>query len=164
MDSRALRKARRGLKSNCEKRFSFRRDVRFCCGELVSTGGVPKRVDGVPLQEVLPVWCVLMVKGLCLGSHSTSLSVMAPWERTRRAVTLRAVSRNTKLYVQVSKLIDCLRQGVIYSHDVEEPDHDGEDARSNEQPPEGHPQAFLAGGLLIHVAKRVQAQDRHGTS
>ena len=44
-------------------------------------GGVAMRMGGVPFRsggdcptcvrdEVLPVWCVLMVKALCLGSKS----------------------------------------------------------------------------------------------
>jgi hypothetical protein len=60
-------------------------------------------------EEELPVWWVLMVKALCLGSYcdsaSTSESVMAPRERTIRAVMRRAVSRKTKLWVKLVYII-----------------------------------------------------------
>ena len=74
-------------------------------GEPQSTGGVPMRICGLALMllrdEVLPVWWVVMVKALCLGSYcdsvSTSERVMAPRERTLRAVMLRERSQKTKL-------------------------------------------------------------------
>jgi len=68
-------------------------------------GGVPPTLE----RELLPVWCVLMVKALCFGSYwdsvSTSDRVIAPRERTPRAVILRDLSRKTKL---CSVLATCL--------------------------------------------------------
>lgn len=95
MDCRTLRRVRTGLKLNCVKRDSFCGEAEGC-GEPMSTGGVPMRIGGVPVRdEVEPVWCVLMLKAF-VGYDSispASESAIAPFERTRRAVNLRDVSR-----------------------------------------------------------------------
>ena len=52
-------------------------------------------------EEALPVLCLLRVKGLSFASWASrsgcDVRLMAPWERTRRAVMWREVSRKMKL-------------------------------------------------------------------
>jgi hypothetical protein len=51
-----------------------------------------------------------------------------------------------------------------YSDNVEEADHDSEDARSDQEPPEGKTESLLASSFLVHVSEHVQSEDHHGAA
>ena len=52
----------------------------------------------------------------------------------------------------------------VAGDDVEDADDDCEDARGNEETPEGEAKRVLAGGFLVHVAEHVESEDGRGAS
>jgi hypothetical protein len=96
-----------GLKLNWERRPSLLGEP-ACRGEPMSIVGVPMRRVGETAvrEEGEPVWSDLMLpKSLVKvwwDSMSYSWRLMAPFERTRRAVMRRDLSRKTKLCYTIS--------------------------------------------------------------
>ena len=110
-------------------------------------------------------------KGLVLGVKVKPLGLgvsLAHSDGTTRADTAccdatRTVAEDVALQ-DVSGLLKKSIAYWTYSNEVEEADHNCEDARCDQKPPKGKTESLLACGFLVHVAQHVESEDHHSAA